>query len=101
MNTTAINVNNVSNNAPSIFPLVPLQMCTLITKSNICPMAKERTASTSQTNDPGLVEFDQEHFLIELTHWFYLTKYCKYKYGFQYEIDKEKDHWHQEIQRVK
>ena len=43
--TTERKVKRVSKSAPSILPLVPLQMCVLMTYWKIWPMAKRRAAA--------------------------------------------------------
>jgi hypothetical protein len=44
--TTASSVKSVSNSPPLIFPLDPLQMCTLMTYWKIWPMANNRAAAS-------------------------------------------------------
>jgi hypothetical protein len=51
--TTESKVNNVSNKAPSIFPLVPLHIYRLIVYWNICPKANRTAAARRYTFEKG------------------------------------------------
>lgn len=52
--TTARSTVKVSNSAPSIFPAVALQICTLATNWKICEMIKRKALMVRRTEEAKL-----------------------------------------------
>lgn len=88
--TTEARVKIVSNIAPLILPLVPLQMWTEMTKSKICPIAKRNTAAARYTMGRSASEEWFKRICL-LTHWFPFSENSQNEHRFQDEEEEEED----------